>query len=107
MSRVSYNQSGYCGCSMSVNAARANADGEMPKSKWTKAAMLAALNEWLEEEGLTLNDGITPPEKLTKSALFDEYFYNSSWHHTGKYANITEFYALNTELLYDLTHEEN
>lgn len=38
--------SGYSGWSMSRNAVAAYRDGEMPKSKWTKKAILAALEDY-------------------------------------------------------------
>ena len=37
--------SGYIGYSMSRRAAEAYEDGEMPKSKWTKKAMVAAIKD--------------------------------------------------------------
>lgn len=43
MSRVAYGQKGYIGASMSANAQAAYEAGEMPRSKWTKAAIIAAL----------------------------------------------------------------
>ena len=52
MGRVRYNQRGYVGCSMSVNAALAYADGERPRSKWTKAAMLGAIADYCDMFGI-------------------------------------------------------
>lgn len=41
--------SGYIGHSMSRRAAEAYEDGEMPKSKWTKKAMVAAIQAYCDE----------------------------------------------------------
>ena len=41
--------SGYIGHSMSRRAAEAYEDGEMPKSKWTKKAMVAAIQSYCDE----------------------------------------------------------
>lgn len=49
MGKVSYGQAGYIGQSLSERAAAA--DGEAPRSKWTKSAMLAAIGQWCEDEG--------------------------------------------------------
>ena len=105
MSRVYYGQSGYCDCSMSENAVLAYADGEKPKSKWTKAAMVAALNEWLADTGRVLNAPEEPFEKWTKDELFTRLLYNSSWHHTGKYANETKFYAIDDDEISRISHD--
>ena len=94
MSRVRYNQPGYIGCSMSVNAALAYASGEKPKSRWTKAAMLDAIADYCDLFGLPY-DGRAAG--LTKNALFDRFFEWKSWHHTGKYANETDFYGLDED----------
>ena len=95
MSKVEYNQKGYVGSSMSVRAKEAYEDGEMPKSKWTKGTMLYAIEEWCYD-----NDRIYDPniEKMKKEEIFDRFFHYSSWHHTGKYANPTDFYSLNEDI---------
>lgn len=48
MSRVAYGQKGYIGASMSANARAAYEAGEMPRSKWTKAAILGALRGYCD-----------------------------------------------------------
>jgi hypothetical protein len=83
--------SGYSGWSMSLRACDAYADGEMPKSKWTKAAMVAAINEWCDEQGRTPTIDVT---KLKKDELFTRFFICSSWHHTSKFCNATDFYSI-------------
>lgn len=94
MSRVAYGQKGYIGASMSANAQAAYEAGEMPRSKWTKAAIIAALRGYCEEMDLFYDSAV---ESKTKAALFDRFIAYSSWHHTGTYARETEFFALDEE----------
>ena len=91
MSRVAYGQKGYIGASMSANARAAYEAGEMPRSKWTKAAILDALRGYCDEMDLLYDPAV---ESETKAALFDRFIAYSSWHHTGAYARETEFFAL-------------
>lgn len=84
---VGFNQKGYVGQSMSVRAKQAYDDGEIPKSKWSKAAMLDAL---AEEFGDKASSGF---KKISKKKLFDGIMKRTSWHHTGKFANATDFYS--------------
>lgn len=91
MSRVAYGQKGYSGASMSVNARAAYEAGEMPRSKWTKAAILGALRGYCDEMDLLYDPAV---ESETKAALFDRFIAYSSWRHTGAYARETEFFAL-------------
>ena len=85
---VGYNQKGYVGKSMSVRAKQAYDDGEMPKSKWSKNTMLDALEE---EFGEGESAGF---KKFSKDQLFNGIMKQTSWHHTGKFANATNFYSL-------------
>lgn len=91
MGKVSYNQTGYVGSSMSENAVLAYNAGEKPKSKWTKTQMIATLKTYCEEFDLAYDATI---EKMTKATIFDAFFRWTSWHHTGKFANETDFYGL-------------
>lgn len=91
MSRVAYGQKGYIGASMSANARAAYEAGEMPRSKWTKAAFLGALRGYCDEMDLLYDPAV---ESETRAALFDRFIAYSSWHHTGAYARETEFFAL-------------
>lgn len=84
--------SGYSGWSMSRNAVAAYHDGEMPKSKWTKKAILAALEGYCDEYDLVF---VEP--KGTKAELFERFVEYKSWHHTSKFCNCTDFYGLNEE----------
>ena len=90
--------SGYIGYSMSRRAAEAYEDGEMPKSKWTKKAMIAAIKDACDDLDLAYDPAI---EKMKKDELFHTFLYNSSWHHTGKFFNETDFYAIVEDALAD------
>lgn len=76
---------------MSVNARAAYEAGEMPRSKWTKTAILGALRGYCDEMDLLYDPAV---ESETRAALFDRFIAYSSWHHTGAYARETEFFAL-------------
>lgn len=91
MSRVTYGQAGYDGQSMSIRAREAYAAGEMPKSRWTKAAMVEAIQAWCADADRVM---LPEVEGLRKDELFSRFFCRTSWHHTGKYANSTDFYGV-------------
>lgn len=103
MSRVAYGQKGYIGASMSANARAAYEAGEMPRSKWTKTAILGALRGYCDEMDLLYDPAV---ESETKAALFDRFIASSSWHHTGAYARETEFFALDEAAVVGAFHPE-
>lgn len=80
---------GYKGYSMSNNAVEAYAEGEKPLSKWTKKAILEeAREEGLSEEVI---------KSLSSYPLYELRMISlrkSSWHHTSKMFNETDFYRL-------------
>ena len=94
MSKVTYGQRGYIGSSMSARAQEAYEDGEMPKSKWTKAAIVDAIKSFCDEYDLVYDPSI---EKMSKADLWDAFIEWKSWHHTSKYANATDFYGIDEE----------
>lgn len=96
MGRVRYDQAGYIGCSMSERAAMAYRDGEKPKSKWTKRAMLEAIEGYCWLFDMPYGGEFSA---MKKDELFERFFEWKSWHHTGKYANETDFYGLDEEAL--------
>ena len=105
MGRVFCGQSGYHGCSMSDNAVMAYSMGEKPKSKWSKATMLEAI----EDYGKLLDridEKLPTIRKMTKTELFAKFFEWKSWHHTGKYANETDFYGLDEDTLREFVDGE-
>lgn len=88
---------GYHGYSMSNNAVAAYDNGEMPLSKWTKSAIL---NELVEQEANP--DIIALAKKMTVAQLKDVFLYKSSWHHTSKMYNRTDFYSVNPDVPMDV-----
>lgn len=101
MTRVTYNQKGYSGCSMSKRAVAAYDNGEMPKSKWTKRAILESIASVLDDYDMN-PELIQVFQKMTKNQLWDEVMRWSSWHHTGKFANETDFYEVSDLLVLDV-----
>lgn len=87
---------GYHGYSMSKRAASAYINGEKPLSRWTKKAIIAAINEWEETNNRLMTVDVS---KMTRDDLIDRYIRYSSWHHTSKMINVTEFYQLSDTIL--------
>ncbi len=84
---------GYVGHSMSVRAAMAYGDGEMPKSKWTKSVLIDRIRQ---------ADSFWPVDLLFScllATLRERFLRRSSWHHTGRYFNETDFFALNEDVI--------
>ncbi len=77
---------GYDGYSMSVNARIAYSDGEKPKSKWTKAAILATI----AEQGGDADRFRCLPVKV----LRDVFLVETCEHHTSCWYNSTKFYEV-------------
>lgn len=84
--------SGYSGWSMSNNAVAAYENGEMPRSKWTKKAIIQAVGSYCDDYDLAYDPQI---EKMKKEELFNRFIELTSWHHTSKYCNATNFYGIN------------
>lgn len=93
---------GYNGWSMSNNAVDAYENGEMPLSKWDKKAILDAIDYDDLELKCSLEKIRALPLKILK-AQFLEY---TSWHHTSKFYNCTDFYSLNIDYIKDLTDDD-
>lgn len=87
--------SGYIGYSMSRRAAEAYEDGEMPKSKWTNKAMVAAIQSYCDEFDMLFDPDLL--KGMHKDEVFERFFYESSWHHTSKFFNETDFYKLDED----------
>lgn len=85
---------GYVGWSMSRRAVEAYESGEMPKSKWTKTAIVDALKGACDELDLMYDPSV---ERMRKDELSGRFLCNSSWHHTGKFFNVTDFYAVDAD----------
>ena len=100
-----YNKnSGYYGFKMSNRAAEAYENGEKPLSKWTKKAIIEQIEEYIEENGIICP--IETLKKTTSPVLKKLLLKRTSWHHTSYYANATDFYSVNYDVLEDLTQEE-
>ena len=96
--------SGYAGFSMSRRAVEAYENGEKPMSKWTKKAILEAIDEYSKD-----NEVECPLElfkKISAPVLKDLLLVYSSWHHTSSYANYTAFYSIDFDKLAMLSHED-
>lgn len=91
---------GYNGYSMSNNAVTAYENGEMPLSKWTKREIIFAISNINTDVDENL------VKKLTKQTLQDEFLSLSSWHHTSKFYNQTNFYEIDEEAVEELTNEK-
>lgn len=93
---------GYNGYSMSNNAVAAYESGEMPLSKWTKTAILDAIfdNCEISEEKSDLI------RKMTAKELEDAFLQMSSWHHTSKFYNCTNFYSIVFDKIEEISTEE-
>jgi len=85
---IDYNQPGYAGDAMSVGAVLAYREGAMPISRWTKGALTDRI---VELGGSPLCGLFTLPQ------LQKQFLKYHSWHHTGVYANETEFYCVDQE----------
>lgn len=94
MTQVVYGQKGYLGSSMSVRAAEAYEQGEMPISRWTKTAIIHAIKDYCFDFDLAYDPDI---EKKTKAELAKEFLEYKSWHHSSRTAREVEFFGLNED----------
>lgn len=86
---------GYYNYSMSNNAIAAYQDGERPLSKWTKADILRLCGE----KAAML-------KQLTVKELREHLLFKSSWHHTSKYFNATDFFSFDEDELESITAKD-
>lgn len=98
---------GYSGYSMSNNAVDAYESGEKPRSKWTKAAILNAIEAEVLNGTLSLQCNIEKLKQAPLSFLRTKVLQYASWHHTSKYFNGTDFYSLDTDYLASLTDKRS
>lgn len=84
--------SGYYGYSMSNNAIDAYRCGEKPLSKWLKNDLIDAIEDVLENKA-----EITKFKKLTVKQLKRHFLFRTSWHHTSKMYNVTDFYSIDED----------
>lgn len=91
--------SGYSGYSMSNRAVEAYEDGEMPLSKWSKQLII---DEVVEYEHFTEEE----LKKYPKKVLAEYFLFESSWHHTSKFCNATDFYSIDEDIAKEGSIEE-
>ncbi|MFR4802150.1 MAG: hypothetical protein ACLT98_01675 [Eggerthellaceae bacterium] len=94
MTQVVYGQKGYLGSSMSVRAAEAYEQDEMPISRWTKTAIIQAVKDYCFDFDLAYDPDI---KKKTKAELAKEFLEYKSWHHSSRTAREVEFFGLNED----------
>lgn len=99
---------GYDGYSMSNNAREAYEDGYMPKSKWTKLAMIEGIKRYIEENLLDdeWNFDIDKLNGMSRELLFKTFFIYKEWHHTSSKYNRTDFYGVNEYDVVNMTNEK-
>lgn len=88
---------GYIDWSMSRRAAVAYWGGERPLSKWTKAAIIEGVLTFEREQD---GDPFWVQADLGRylaETLRRYFLYQSSWHHTSKHFNKTDFYAIDKD----------
>ena len=83
--------SGYVGYSMSRRAAEAYENDEKPRSQWTKDEIIDAV--------LNINHDIDKNliKKFSVNDLRLYFLERTSWHHTGKFYNKTDFYSIDED----------
>ena len=98
---------GYHNHSMSNNAIAAYAHGEKPLSKWRKRDILETAAEYMAEQGDTsAAQKLAWLRSMPLALLKIRALRRSSWHHTSKHYNETDFYSLNEYFLDEMTEED-
>lgn len=92
--------SGYNGFSMSSRAVEAYENGEKPLSKWRKIEIIEEVKE------LDIKFNIELLKKCKLDTLKDYFLKMSSWHHTSRYCNSTDFYSLDVDFIEELTSKD-
>lgn len=94
---------GYYKNQMSNNAVWAYSQGEKPMYKWTKTAILEEIDNifWHADKENRIEF-----KKMTLGELKDNFLVWSSWHHTGKFYNETEFYCIEENAVLNFTAKE-
>lgn len=90
-------EAGYYGYSMSNNAVDAYDAGMMPKSKWTKEAILDGIKA--EYEKYIPDEVYAVISKLPLGYLRNKFLERKEWHHTSSWYNKTDFYGIDSDFL--------
>lgn len=85
--------------SMSINAASAYKSGEKPMSKWDKKTIMAEVIKIDAEKADLL-------QPVSAQILKNKLLVWTSWHHTSKRFNRTDFYSLDKETVLSVTKED-
>ena len=86
---------GYIGQRMSERAEEAYEMGEKPFSKWTKSEIIERLQKLIDSGELeSSEEDMKRIKRLTARVVKIAFLKKSSWHHTGKYYNETDFYDI-------------
>lgn len=93
--------SGYSGYRMSKRAEAAYFSGEKPYSRWTKEDILKEVRLRISSD----NEIYKMLKSVRRDVLKKHLLYYSSWHHTSSYANETDFYSFNEDVLEKLDKE--
>jgi hypothetical protein len=91
---------------MSNNAVRAYENGEKPLSKWTKGEILEAIEEMVEAGEVELKCDLTQLGKIPTKKLKEVCLVRTSWHHTSKHYNKTDFHSVDEWAVERLTDEK-
>lgn len=97
---IKFQQTGYHGFSMSERAWEAYGDGRYPYSQWNRYEIYEYI-ETIEDIEI-----VTKIKSYPLNVLKEYFLVKTEWHHTSKYANCTDFYAFNEDLLDDVDFEE-
>ncbi|MDD3940826.1 MAG: hypothetical protein PHQ01_04625 [Candidatus Pacebacteria bacterium] len=103
--KASNANSGYSGYSMSNRAVKAYESGEMPLSNWSKEDILDNVESYIKQNNIQDID-LDKIKKMSLQDLKKLFLRKSSWHHTGKMYNQTDFYALDDDYLDELTNSK-
>lgn len=80
---------------MSERAAAAYDMGEKPFSKWTKGEIIERLQKLIDSGDLeSTPEDMKRIQRLSSKTVKYAFLKKSSWHHTGKYYNETDFYDI-------------
>lgn len=97
---------GYKGWSMSNNAVSAYEGGEMPRSKWSKDKIMCRIRRMVRNNEINLSCSLGELQRTPLEVLRENCLQYSSWHHTGKYYQTTDFYSINIDSIEELTDEK-
>lgn len=91
---------------MSNNAVAAYENGEKPLTKWSRSEILESIEDAVNTGELMLGFGKEKLKKIPVNMLKGLCLSCTSWHHTSKRFNSTNFYSLDFYRLPYLTDEE-